>query len=269
MMHEEYEELAALEAIGGVTDEESRRLEEHCKGCSSCRHALDDYREAAAGLAIALPPVSPRRDARDSLLIQIQTEAVADSRVAEATEDAAAMRRRTIPSWWSAAAAVLFLALFGWSELRLRALREELTLLETEKNAVITENMRLGNDVQAARSRLDTIRSANQLFRLAASTSSTAASANVFMDATHRRAVIVFTDLEQNDEAHSYQLWIIRGDMKPPMSAGVFDVDADGGGEVELHDMPVDVPIAGLAVTLEPRGGLSAPSGAVLLQGKA
>jgi anti-sigma-K factor RskA len=53
------------------------------------------------------------------------------------------------------------------------------------------------------------------------------------------------------------------------MSAGVFDVDAEGRAELEVSDMPVDVPIAGLAVTLEPRGGLPAPSGKILLHGKA
>jgi anti-sigma-K factor RskA len=89
------------------------------------------------------------------------------------------------------------------------------------------------------------------------------------MDGEHHRAVIIFTNLEQNDPGHSYQLWILRGDEKPPMSAGVFDVDAEGRAELEVSDMPVDVPIAGLAVTLEPRGGLPAPSGKILLHGKA
>jgi hypothetical protein len=268
-MHEEFDALAALEAIGGATDDESRRLDEHCTACSPCRHALDDYREAAAGLAIAIAPVPPRRDARDTLLLQVQTEAVADSRVAEANADAEEAHRRTISPRWFAAAAVFFLALFGWSELRIRALREEMHLLQTEKEAMTTENMRLGNEAKAARSRLDTIRSANRLFQLAASADSATASANVFMDGEHHRAVIIFTNLEQNDPGHSYQLWILRGDEKPPMSAGVFDVDAEGRAELEVSDMPVDVPIAGLAVTLEPRGGLPAPSGKILLHGKA
>src|SRR5512133_2613799 len=121
-MHEEFDELAALEAMGGANGDESRRLAEHCAGCMPCREAFGDYRDAAAGFALALDPIAPRRDARDTLLRQIEAEALADSRVAEATEDAAAAERRTIPSWWFAAAAVLFLALFGWTELRIRAL---------------------------------------------------------------------------------------------------------------------------------------------------
>jgi len=268
-MHEEFDELAALDAIGGASGDESRRLAEHCADCTPCSDALGDYRDAAAGFAIALAPIAPRRDARDILLRQIEAEAVADSRIAEATEDAVAAVRRTIPSWWFAAAAVFFLALFGWSELRLRALDEEMRVLQTEKAALSEENMRLANETRAARARVESLRTANQILHLTASADTTHAHANVFMDGARHRAVVVFENLEQNDSGHSYQLWIIRGDMKPPMSVGVFDADADGRGEFEVTDMPVDVPIAGLAVTLEPRGGVPAPSGKVLLQGKA
>lgn len=268
-MHEEFDGLAALEAIGGATEDEARRLEEHCADCDACCDALAEYRDAAAGLAIALEPVQPRRDARDTLLRQVQTEAVADSIVAEVSENAEAVTRRTIPSWWFAAAAVFFLALFGWSELRLRALREELHLLQHEKEEVAAQNMRLSSEMKTARERFDTVRSASQVFRLAGTAETITASANVFMDGPQRRAVVIFTNLEKNDATHSYQLWIIRGDSQPPMSAGVFDVDDAGRAEIQVNDMPVDVPISGLAVTLEPRGGLESPSGTILLHGKA
>lgn len=268
-MHEEFDALSALEAIGGATEDESRRLAEHCEDCDACRDAQEEYRESAAALALALEPVTPRRDARDTILRLIQTEAVAESIVAEVTEDAAEASRLRIPSWWFAAAAVFFLALFGWSELRVRALREELDLLETEKAAAAEQNLRLASEMQEAKERFDTVRSASQVFRLAGSAVTTKASASVFMDGPQRRAVVIFTNLEKNDATHSYQLWILRGDSEPPMSAGVFDVDSEGRAEVQLKDMPVDVPIAGLAVTLEPRGGLASPSGAILLHGKA
>ena len=203
-MHEEFDGLAALEAIGGATDDESQRLGEHCADCEPCAGMRADYWDSAAGLAIALDPVLPRRDARDNLLLQIQTEAVADSIVAEVTEEVAFATRRTIPSWWFAAAAMFFLALFGWSELRLRALREELHLLQHENSAVAERNQRLSNEMQAVHERFDTVRTANQVFRLAGSTESATASASVFMDGPQRRAVVIFTNLEKNDPAHSY-----------------------------------------------------------------
>lgn len=268
-MHEEFDGLAALEAIGGANDDESIRLAEHCADCTPCRDALGDYRDAAAGFAIALSPIEPRRDARDTLLLQIEAEALADSRIAEVTEDAAAKARWAVPVGWFATAAVFFLALFGWSELRLRALHEELKVLETEKVAISSENMRLANEAQIAHERLDTMRSASQLFPLAAAENTTRAHANAFIDRTRHRAVVVFENLDPNDSSHSYQLWIIRGDLKPPMSAAVFDADADGRAEIEVSDMPPELSVAGLAVTLEPRGGLATPSGKVLLHGKA
>ena len=268
-MHEEFNDLAALEAIGGATEDEARRLEEHCADCDACNDALAEYQQAASGFAIALDPVQPRRDARDTLLRQIQTDAVAESIVAEVSENVEAASRRRIPSWWFAAAAVFFLALFGWSELRLRALREEIHVLQREKEEIAALHMRLSGEMQMVQERLDTVRSASQVFRLAGTADTSRASASVFMDGTQRRAVVIFTNLEKNDASHSYQLWIIRGDSQPPMSAGVFDADDAGRAELQVKDMPVDVPIAGLAVTLEPRGGLPSPSGTILMQGKA
>ena len=50
--------------------------------------------------------------------------------------------------------------------------------------------------------------------------------------------------------------WIIRADQTKPVSAGVFDATKDGSAAVSLENLPVETVIKGLAVTLEPRGGV-------------
>ena len=62
-----------------------------------------------------------------------------------------------------------------------------------------------------------------------------------------------------------YQLWFIA-DGKP-VSGGVFDVDAAGNAALLVeHVAPVET-IQAWAVTVEPAGGLPAPSGAMVLKG--
>ena len=53
-----------------------------------------------------------------------------------------------------------------------------------------------------------------------------------------------------------------------PVSAGLLTPDASGGGSV-YYETPVDIaPPTAVAVTLEPAGGVTAPTGAMYLVGK-
>ena len=63
-----------------------------------------------------------------------------------------------------------------------------------------------------------------------------------------------------------YQVWLVAGG--PPVSAGLIEPDASGRG-VGFFRTPVDVagPVT-VAVTIEPAGGVSAPTGAFYLTGK-
>ena len=52
------------------------------------------------------------------------------------------------------------------------------------------------------------------------------------------------------------------------MSAGVFSVDASGTGSLSVAPLPGVSAVNAFAVTLEPAGGLPAPSGEMYLLGK-
>ncbi len=58
--HEEIEALLALRALGGIEPDDERRLERamasHGADCPVCRRLERAQAEAAAGLAVALPP---------------------------------------------------------------------------------------------------------------------------------------------------------------------------------------------------------------------
>ena len=64
MTHEEFDSLAALDAAGAATAEETRALDAHVAGCADCRRARDEYAEAATLLARDLKPIAPPSDVR-------------------------------------------------------------------------------------------------------------------------------------------------------------------------------------------------------------
>ncbi len=62
----------------------------------------------------------------------------------------------------------------------------------------------------------------------------------------------------------TYQLWVLTA-QPAPISAGVFKPD-NGGAAAAMFQTPVDIPPpVGMAVTIEPEGGVAAPTGAMYL----
>lgn len=238
MTHEEFESLAALDALGVATGDEAAALRGHLGGCFTCRRARDEYGEAAALLALELTPVAP------PAWLRSRTSA-------EIAPDFAASRRN---GWWLAAAASLLVVTLGWREREVRLSRAR----ETEQRAILAqlehENARLSSELTALGS------STTRTIALAGQEIAPAASAKVFLQPDRRRALVFFHDLPANPGDKSYQLWIIRADQPAPMSAGVFDVTKDGKASISIDNLPIATEIKALAVTLETRGGVKQPT---------
>lgn len=104
------------------------------------------------------------------------------------------------------------------------------------------------------------------LITLAALAPAPGASARVLWDPTARKGYLWVRNLPPEAQDKDYQLWALAG--QTPMSAGVFSVGADGTALVPLDTLALPPePIGAFAITLEPAGGLPAPTGAILLMG--
>lgn len=104
------------------------------------------------------------------------------------------------------------------------------------------------------------------LVTLAALAPAPGASARVLWDPAARKGYLWVRNLPPEAQDKDYQLWALAG--KTPMSAGVFSVDQDGTALVPLDTLTLPPePIGAFAITLEPAGGLPAPTGAILLMG--
>lgn len=266
MSHQEFEELASLDALGVIAPEDLSRLRAHLDTCVECSQAHREFLQAASLLATTLDPVTPPPEAREEILSLIRnSERVIEK---EPSGKRLLFRRPAQNPWLAATAAVFFLALWGWSELRLRALKEDIDEINAGRLHAVEESRRLERTNKTLIDEVATLTSsATRTIVLSGQQASPSATARVFLDEEKRRAFVFFHDLPASGNDKSYQLWILRADKPEPQSVSVFDVDEKGTASIVLENLPTATEIKGLAVTLEPRGGAPAPTGQKYLAG--
>lgn len=248
--HEEFETIAALDAIGAATAEEAATLHAHLHGCPECSKARDDYAEAATLLARQLSPVTPPGGLRERVVSTVNQDA--SDNVIEAAPRF---------NWWLATAATLFLALWGWRELSVHAAKSRIHDQEATIKQLTDQNDLLASQREKLAAEMASLAGPDtRTIALTGQAASPSASARVFVEPKARRAIVFFYNLPANANDKSYQLWIIRSDQPKPQSAGVFSVAQDGQATVKVENLPTDVPIKAFAVTLEPRGGAEQPT---------
>jgi anti-sigma-K factor RskA len=247
--HAAFDSIAALDAIGAATADEANTLGAHLTSCPDCRRARDEYAEAASLLARDLEPVTPPSQLRDRIIAATENENVIDAR-----------DRFNSSRWWMAAA-VVFLALWGWRELSVRVTRERIHTTEAEVRRLAGQNQLLAARNEKLSAEMASLASRDtRTIALTGQQVSPSASAKVFLEPQQRRAVVFFYNLPANAADKSYQLWILRGDQPKPQSAGVFDVTKSGAASISIENLPLATEIKGLAVTLEPKGGVEQPT---------
>jgi anti-sigma-K factor RskA len=260
MRREELHELAAGYALGSLEGEDRARFEALLRGGDAdARRALRQFEETltrAAAEGAAPPPA--------------EVKAALMARIAAAPAPRAADGARVAPlagrprrSVWTVvlagamaagiAAVAVGLAVSTRYERRLDALSQEAATLKTEL------------DRQAAV--LAILRDpATQMVALNGLEPSPTARARMLW---HEKAggLLVAAGLPAPPPGKAYQLWAIAG-KGAPVPAGVFTVDARGTGSLRVEPLPGVGRVDVFAVTLEPAGGVPAPTGPMYLAGK-
>jgi anti-sigma-K factor RskA len=255
MMHEEFDSLAALDAAGAATPAEEQALRAHLETCNDCSRARAEYGEAAALLARDLDPIAPPPEVRSRILAAV---APAESRPEQEDDDVVSP---FFDPRWLATAAAIFLALWGWRELGIRAAREKIISQQAEIRAQKHQYDLLDAKAEKLTAEIEALASVDtRTIALTGQPMAPSASARVFLEPNARRAVVFFYNLPLNPNDKSYQLWIIRADQPKPQSAGTFDMTDSGRASIVIEDLPLATEIKALAVTLEPRGGATQPT---------
>jgi len=173
--------------------------------------------------------------------------------------------RSASPAGWRvlAAAAAILLAIVVMDDARLRRDREDLRSRTAQlASRLQTTETELAQRVLRAR----VLESEDvQMMMLGGQGPQPGARARVFWSPTARRGVLVASNLAQLPPDRQYELWVFHEGK--PVNAGVFDPDAQGRALFESADFTQPV-AQNFAVTVEPRGGMPAPTGPIVLVGK-
>ncbi len=279
-----HEELLPAYALGALDGEDLRDLESHLgTGCEVCRRELDLWQGDLEQLAASVEPVTPSEETRQrvrrlaGIAPQVSTAVppAAKETAAPTAPPARADRagRRPRPARWAllaAAASVLITVGSLWRQARLG---NELDRLGTERDRLALQVSAL--DQQLGLARAESQRMAESLaiisapgaqaVRLAGLGPTPQASGHTFVSPERGEAVFYAANLPAPAPGKTYQLWWIQ-DGKP-VSAGVFGVDAHGSGSLRVAHVPPAGQVQAWAVTVEPEGGVPAPTGDMVLKG--
>ncbi len=282
MEHEEIKALLPLAAVDRLDADEARALEEHIRGCEECALELREYREAAASLATILDPAGAeeriwnRLEARMHPAASSTRAAAGDREAKRASRPASLWRPAAILMGAAAAAAAIYAAVltvrFGVLDRQdarlLAAMSRQITQLQDELASAESE-VAAFDRVLDDRSKLERILMQPDLHltRLEPLPASPkGAGAIVAVSAANHAAMIQVNGLPPTPEGKTYELWWITKESGA-VAAGLFQVGASGSIAAPALLPPAGQHLLASAVTLEPAGGVSKPTGQMYLKG--
>jgi anti-sigma-K factor RskA len=259
--NERFEELAALQALGVPLGGEGAEFARHLAECGVCAAIVEEGAAASAMLAIEAPPVAPRLALRARILDQIAAEAKGGVR--PPVLSGAGETRRGFPRWALALAAALALLVLLVDDARMRREREELRSRSADLVTRLDSAQRnlARRDLQVRVLESEDVR----VLFLGGKAPQPDARAKVFWSDKAKRGVLVAANLQPLPAGKQYELWVFA--KGKPVAAGVFDVDPSGRVLAESSDLSAIEAAENFAVTVEPRGGVSAPTGPIVLVG--
>lgn len=258
--------MLAAHALGALDEGEARKVEEHLMSCAECRAELEEWRDTAHALAYSVKPAEPSPALRSRILESVRADGIQPaSKIAGETksESPSNVIATARPAWGRAqtlmalAASIALIALAAslfvtWR--RLNETRRELARYQTAVDVLARE----AADERAARELLTSPQSQSAV--LAGTKMAPEARAHLAFDRGTGHAMLIAYDLPPAPEGKAYQLWFISDGHVMP--GKVFTPDTRGRAMINEQ-----VPVARLgaspifAVTLEPAGGVSVPTG--------
>ncbi len=272
--HEEFADALAAYALDALDPRERSSLEAHLATCAPCRKELLELRRAAMGVGLSAEAAPPPAALRDKIVARALSEPrVAGTAAPISIEERRFHQRRASlpPRWLAVAAALVLAAVSGMYAMWLRGevltLRDGLARADARSVELDRTLADVHRDTQTASRTLDVL-SAPDLIRvdLKGQPDAPASSGRAFWSPS-RGLLFSAEQLPALPNGRVYQLWLVTGTA--PVSAGLLDVSASGTATT-MTSMPANLPPAvAFAVTVEPAGGVPAPTGAKVLVGVA
>jgi len=262
--HYQFEEDILLYGLGTLDGEDKAELKSHLPACPECRAKLATARGKLALLALAAPPVKPSPIVRERILEDFKAR-----RGGAIKSAAAAPKRRGLgmAAWTPVWVAVgLLLVATTWLTVDNRRLSRSLADLELAHNQLVATSRELEAVNARARAALEVF-TAPQTVQVDLSPAAALPEPHgkVFYN-PGKGLLFSAAHLRSLPSDRTYELWLIPA-QGAPVDAGIFNTDSLGNGQVILPPLPSGLTAKVFAVTIEPRGGVPAPTGPKVLIG--
>jgi hypothetical protein len=266
--HNRYLGLCLPYALGRLNPRNRHFFESHLKaGCAECNKELGEIYEAMSLLPLSLPPQQAPQRLRSRVLGALGTSV----RAGRTVEQRIPSPKQSPPrSWFGYAVAfvalLIVLALGFYGNSLIGRLDSQSQQISSQQRQIVA----LRDDLQQKEELLNVLRSPKiDMVFMNGLAPSPAGYGKIIWDPAKRIAIFQVANLPAIPADKDYQLWIIKD--KKPVSAGVFSVNNETEKENYFKVLSLEVgdkkEIDGFAVTLEPKGGLPQPSGAMYLLG--
>lgn len=267
--HIRLEDLELL-ALGALPEEEEATLQQHLSECDECPERLAEARGHVSLLAFTAKQERPAGTVKAELMARVRVSWEAEQHYAwpmprEAQQDPSSAIRRQPEvrrRWWTwalvSAAVVLALISYGLSRENRRIAAE----LKQQRNAAD----RLIRDQKQIEGLVRVLAAPDtQTVRLVATQKGLNASGVVKFNS--KAGVVLYTaDLAPLAAGQSYQIWLVPV-SGAPISAGVLGPGGHAWGNLWIGEVPANTQAEAFAVTIEPVGGASQPTGPKVLLG--
>lgn len=264
MSEDRFLELAPLAALGALDRGETAEFQAHARDCLVCRAELEVHERLVALIPQSIPPVIPSPAVRRGIL-----EAIGAEHAPRIEKSRGLGRLYTALA--TAAAVALGIGLLIVNAQREAARRdaeaaqEALAASSEQAERAIAEMEALRKDLadQRAISKL-VADPASRMITLAGLPAAPKASARMVWNPASREAILMASGLTPAVEGKTYEVWVIA---RAPAPAGVFTARSDGTAVFRLPALEATETVKTFAVTLEPAGGVPAPTGPMVLAG--
>jgi anti-sigma-K factor RskA len=288
MNKQEFIDLCPVYALGALDGDDLAAFRAAMAAADAeMRAALADALQTAANLSLGAPAAVPSAAVKDRLMARVRTSSASSVSSAASAETVpsespspAAVRSKAPGrgSWldrvlvaWLTPRPVLAMS-FGLLVLAVGLVVYVQSLsgnLRTKDYALAVASdriMELQDSLSQKEALLEVIRARGmQIVVLGGTEASPAGYGKVMWD-PERKTAVLQVSLPPQPEGKDYQLWVIR-DSKP-VDAGVFQVSArDGLYKIDRLVETDKAHINAFAVTVEPKGGVPQPTGAMVLLG--
>lgn len=283
--HEQLEEMAVAFVLGILEEPERSELLAHIEGgCDLCTTLYPELSTLVSYLPLAAAATPPPAGLRNRILAAAGVAGVEESQRApglpvgdtrHGTGGGGHLKRDFRPANNRFAGALALAAGVAIVFLVVQAVR-----LGNDLREARTEAVARAADVERLTRELDGVRATvaqqtalidlleqpgSGLVTLASLAPAPGASGKVLWDTARGQGYLWVRRLPVDPDGKDYQLWAIVDGA--PVSAGVFSVSTEGEALVPLAAIGENPAVSAFAITIEPAGGLPAPSGEMVLLG--